>query len=221
MTNTWIWSLAITATDIYAGTVKAGVWKRTLSELILPVELITFTADIISGIVNLHWKTATEVNNFGFNIERSLNQSDWTRIAFVQGNGNSNSIKNYALCDYSVKTEGKYYYRLKQLDDNGLYKYSGIVEVNFISPFAFMLSQNYPNPFNPSTVISYSLPFASNVKLIVYNTLGKIVKVLENEFKIAGNYSINFNAAELPNGIYFYKIEAGQFSQVKKMILVK
>jgi Secretion system C-terminal sorting domain len=85
----------------------------------------------------------------------------------------------------------------------------------------FRLQQNYPNPFNPNTLISYSIPSASNIKLIVYNTLGQKVKDLENGFKNAGNYSVNFNASDLPSGIYFYKLEAGQFSQVKKMILLK
>jgi len=88
-------------------------------------------------------------------------------------------------------------------------------------PQEFTLFQNHPNPFNPNTVISYSLPSDSKVKLIVYNTLGQKVKILENEFKNAGNYSVTFNASELPSGIYFYKLETGQFSQIKKMILIK
>jgi len=88
-------------------------------------------------------------------------------------------------------------------------------------PRDFTLAQNYPNPFNPSTVISYSLPSASNIKLLVYNTLGQTVKLLENEFKQPGNYSVCFNASDLPSGIYCYKLEAGQFSQIKKMILIK
>ena len=88
-------------------------------------------------------------------------------------------------------------------------------------PYGFSLSQNFPNPFNPNTVISYSLPSASNVKLILYNTLGQAVKVLETGFKQAGHYSVNFNASDLPTGIYFYKLESGQVSQVKKMILLK
>jgi uncharacterized protein (TIGR02145 family) len=88
-------------------------------------------------------------------------------------------------------------------------------------PKSFDLLQNFPNPFNPNTVISYSLPLSSNVRLIVYNSLGQTVKVLENGFKNAGNYSIIFNAAELASGTYFYKIEAGQFTQIKKMILLK
>ena len=88
-------------------------------------------------------------------------------------------------------------------------------------PKDFSLFQNYPNPFNPNTVISYSLPSASNVKIVVYNTLGQTIKILDNGFKQAGNYSVNFTASDLPSGIYFYKLEAGQFSQIKKMILLK
>ena len=80
---------------------------------------------------------------------------------------------------------------------------------------------SYPNPFNPNTQISYSLPSASDIKLIVYNTMGQTIKVLENGFKNAGNYSVNLNAGELPSGIYFYRLEAGQFSQAKKMMLLK
>jgi uncharacterized protein (TIGR02145 family) len=88
-------------------------------------------------------------------------------------------------------------------------------------PSKFSLSQNYPNPFNPNTVISYSLPIASDIKLIVYNTLGQSVQLLESCYKPAGIYSINFNASGLPTGIYFCRMEAGQFSQITKMILIK
>jgi hypothetical protein len=93
-------------------------------------------------------------------------------------------------------------------------------DVNNI-PQKFSLSQNYPNPFNPNTVISYSLPSASNVKLIVYNTLGQEVKTLETGYKTAGNYSVTFNASSLPSGVYFYRLEAGNFTQIKKMMLIK
>jgi len=107
------------------------------------------------------------------------------------------------------------------LDATDSSKIAGVNLLGTTGLNTFRLQQNYPNPFNPNTVISYSLPSASNVKLIVYNTLGQSVKVLENGFKNAGNYSINFNASDLPSGIYFYKIEARQFSQVKKMMLIK
>jgi hypothetical protein len=106
-------------------------------------------------------------------------------------------------------------------DYDGSFKYSQVVETEVAVPKNYELSQNYPNPFNPNTIISYSLPLASNVKIIIYNSLGQTVKVLENGFKNAGNYSVNFNATELSSGTYFYKIEAGQFSQIKKMMLLK
>jgi hypothetical protein len=102
-------------------------------------------------------------------------------------------------------------------------KYGNIVGIKdkLIEPQYYNLSQNYPNPFNPSTVISYSIPSASNVKLIVFNALGQKVKTLVSGYKNAGNYTINFNASDLPSGIYFYKLEAGQFTQAKKMIFMK
>ena len=97
---------------------------------------------------------------------------------------------------------------------------TSITDKNII-PLDFSLYQNYPNPFNPNTLISYSIPSGSNIKLIIYNTVGQTIKILENGYKNAGKYSINFSASDLPSGIYFYKLEAGLFSQVKKMILLK
>ena len=157
----------------------------------------------------------------GFNVERSANKSNWSKIAFIQGNKTSTNTHNYSYVDKSVGQSGNYYYKLKQIDNDGSFKYSSIAEADVNSPSVFSLNQNYPNPFNPSTIISYSLPMASNVKLIVYNAIGQPVRVLENGFKNAGSYNISFNASEISSGIYFYKIEAGQFSQIRKMILVK
>jgi len=192
----------------------------------LPVELVSFSASVTNDIINLNWKTATELNNSGFYIERaSGNNSDgninYSKIGFVKGAGNSSLINSYSFSD-KMNISGKYYYRLKQLDNNGSFKYSTPVEVNFNSHVnSFNLDQNYPNPFNPGTVIAYSLPEASNVKLSVYNALGQQVKIVENVYKNAGNYKVNFNAGNLNSGIYFYKIEAGQFSRIMKMILIK
>lgn len=187
----------------------------------LPVELTTFTANLNSHSVVLNWKTATEINNKGFEIERSINSVLWENVGFINGAGNSTSANNYSFTDASLSNAGVYSYRLKQIDYNGSYKLSNTVEVNYTTPANFSLLQNYPNPFNPSTIISYSLPKATNVKLLVYNAIGQNVKVLENGYKEAGIYNVSFNASELPSGLYFYKIEAGQFSQVRKMMLLK
>ena len=187
----------------------------------LPVSLSSFSASPSNGAIKLNWKTSVETGNHGFDIERSSDKSVWATLTFIQGQGNSNSSKAYFYSDNSIKKAGKYYYRLKQIDNNGGYKYSNIVEADFILPAVYALNQNYPNPFNPNTLISYSLPLASNVKISVYNAIGETVQILENGFKNAGNYSVTFNAATMPSGIYFYRIEAGKFSQVRKMMLLK
>ncbi|MCX6149568.1 MAG: T9SS type A sorting domain-containing protein [Ignavibacteriales bacterium] len=83
------------------------------------------------------------------------------------------------------------------------------------------MEQNYPNPFNPSTVISYSILTASNVTLRIYDVLGKLITTLVNENREAGNYKVNFNASELSNGIYYYKLQSGNFVAIKKMLLLK
>ena len=88
-------------------------------------------------------------------------------------------------------------------------------------PAGFALEQNYPNPFNPTTAISYQLPVASNVKLIVYDVLGRPVATLVNERQAAGPHSVKFDAGGLPSGVYFYRLQAGSFVRTKKMILLQ
>ena len=216
--NLSVTTLAVGDSLAFLGNYFTGVWRRPLSDLYTPVELESFAANTHNGIVNLNWTTATELNNKGFEIQRKLFSDDYNTIDFVKGYGTSTKTNNYSWSDKPLP--GTYSYRLKQIDYNGKYEYSKEVEIT-ITPNIFSLEQNFPNPFNPSTVISYSLPSASYVNLIIYNTLGQIVKVLENGSKNAGNYSVNFNASDLASGIYFYKLEAGQFSQVKKMALLK
>ena len=191
----------------------------------LPVELSSFSASIIDEGVKLIWVTETEVNNYGFEVERQvsidqLTAGNWARIGFVEGNGNSNSPTDYSFIDDEV-TSGKYAYRLKQIDNDGTFEYSKIIEINVNSPLEFELNQNYPNSFNPSTTIKFSLPTTSSVKLSVFNILGEEVQILMNETKEAGIYTINFNAAELNSGIYFYKLETRNFLRVKKMSLIR
>ncbi len=190
----------------------------------LPVELSSFSASILGSSVKLSWQTATEVNNYGFEVERaSLSASPlrvWEKIGFVNGNGNSNSPKNYYYEDKNV-TAGKYSYRLKQIDNDGQFEYSKAIEVDLGAPKKFELSQNYPNPFNPTTTIKFSLPEAGNVKLTLFNILGQEVKTLVNESKESGVHIINFDASDLNSGIYIYKIETGSFTQTRKMTLVK
>ncbi len=219
-------SLGLTGTGVkysdftwttYIGSATKGNQNTTQA---LPVELSSFTANATAKSVTLNWVTATEVNNNGFEIQRQSSDKAWENVAFVAGNGNSNSTKNYSYTDNNL-TAGKYSYRLKQIDNDGKYEYSKVVEVEVNSPLQYALAQNYPNPFNPSTAINFTLPEARFVTLKIYNVLGQEVKTVVNEFKEAGAYKINFDASNLNSGVYFYKLQAGTFSSVKKMTLTK
>jgi len=187
----------------------------------LPVELTTFTASNIENKkVQLNWSTATEVNNYGFQVERRKGIGEWKEINFIEGSGNSNSPKHYEYVDENV-SGGKYSYRLKQIDIDGNFGFSKFVEVELGLPVEYKLSQNYPNPFNPTTQIQYTLPNNESVTLKIYNLLGSEVATLVNQNQPAGSYEINFDASNLTSGIYFYQISAGNFNQVRKMMLVK
>ncbi len=175
-------------------------------ESVLPVELTNFTADLNNNKILLKWSTATETNNSHFEIERKVNLnnivSNWQTIGSVQGHGNKSTPTNYNFTDSKLELSGKYSYRLKQVDFNGSYEYTPEVKLNVVLANNFVLEQNYPNPFNPSTKISFSVPVKEHVSLIVYDMLGNQVSQLVNETKESGNYKINFEASNLPSGIY-------------------
>ena len=192
----------------------------------LPVELTTFSASVSDQSVNLNWETATEVNNYGFEVQRqyqvsSSKNQDWENIGFVEGHGNSNSPKYYSYSDKSVEASGKYFYRLKQVDIDGTFEYSDQVEANLGAPNKYELNQNFPNPFNPMTSIQFNIPQDNQVRLNVFNVLGEKVAELLNDNISAGYHSVNFDASHLNSGIYFYKLETNNFTQIRKMMLVK
>jgi hypothetical protein len=192
---------------------------------VIPVELTSFAASAINESVLLKWETATETNNKGFEIERSTDKSVFSTIGFVSGNGTKSEKSSYSFIDKSVTAE-KYYYRLKQIDYNGAFTYSDIVEVDNVVPAVFNLSQNYPNPFNPSTTIKFGLPVDSKVTITIYNTVGENVGVLTNNNYSAGTHSLNINVSDLSSGTYIYSLSAegidgSKFQQSNKMILMK
>ena len=196
----------------------------TTGKGILPVELSSFSAIVHGNAVNLNWQTKTEVNNYGFEIERASSSTTpiqgWEKIGFVNGSGNSNSPKDYNFTDRSV-TNGKFIYRLKQIDTDGKYEYSKEVAVDLGLPKNYALGQNYPNPFNPTTKINYTLPVESDVIVIIFTVDGELVKTLVNEKQSTGSYSIDFDARKFASGMYIYKLIANDFIQIKKMLLIK
>jgi len=189
----------------------------------IPVELTSFTAFVNDGIITLQWETATETNNQGFQIERSLSGAEgWGVIGYVEGKGTTTEKQSYSYADYNP-LPGNSFYRLHQIDFDGSSEYSEPVKVESLSPVQYSLAQNYPNPFNPATTIKFSLPENSNVSLRVFNALGEEVANLINKEMEAGYHQVNFNtgAYGLSSGIYFYRIESGSFVSVRKMILMK
>jgi hypothetical protein len=195
----------------------------------LPVELSSFTSKYLRDKVQLNWVTKTEVNNYGFNIERKIKDGEWNNIGFVEGHGNSNSPKEYSYTDKDLFAGGSnFQYRLKQVDTDGKFEYSDVVEVE-IMPTKFELSQNYPNPFNPSTTIRFSLPKATQLKINIYNMLGELVATLAEGTYEAGYHKVTLNASTLSSGAYIYRIESSDLStgsgqsfvQTRKMMLLK
>jgi len=225
---------------------QAPVVKIPLSGIgiALPVELTAFSVSQINSRIVLNWQTATEVNNYGFEVERRkidelisqginektqlLNGStdQWLKIGFVSGNGTSNAPHTYTYSDGGLAS-GRYAYRLKQIDNSGTYKFSLNMEVDIPYPITYSLSQNYPNPFNPSTTIQYSLPKNSLVRIQIYNVLGQMVAELVNSEQASGYQSAVWNA-KVASGMYFYRMEAtdinnqnNRFVDIKKMLLLK
>jgi hypothetical protein len=190
----------------------------------VPVELVSFAASSNNNEVSLTWKTATEINNKGFQVERKIMNGEFIAVVFIDGKGTTTEIQSYS---YSEKVDiGSYTYRLKQIDFDGTFAYSFEVEVDVTAPAVYNLSQNYPNPFNPATKINYSLAADSKVKITIFDAIGQEIAVLVNGTRAAGNHEANFNASSINSGVYFYRIDAqgidgSSYSSVKKMMLTK
>ncbi len=196
-----------------------------LWESSLPVELTSFTSTVSGTDVVLNWATSKEINNAGFDIERSSIAGEWTKVGNVTGNGTTNETRNYSFTDKNLAS-GKYNYRLKQIDFNGNYEYFNLSnEIEIGVPQKFDLAQNYPNPFNPSTKINFALPKDGNVVISVFDNSGRLVSTITEGFKTAGYYSVDFSAANLSSGVYFYKLEfngsGSEFTKTMKMTVLK
>ena len=216
-----------------------GIRVSTIWDELVPVELISFTALSNGNSVTLNWSTSSELNNAGFEIERTVEKNKFVSIGFVPGHGTTAEAKTYSFVDANLSS-GNYTYRLKQVDFNGTFSYSNEIDVDVETPMKFELAQNYPNPFNPSTNIGFRISDRGFVCLKVFDILGNEVATLVNEEKPAGNYEVEFNshsdeARNLTSGVYFYQLsvvpmarhdlgpdeQAGAFVETKKMTLIK
>ena len=198
----------------------------------VPVELSTFSANVEGNKVVLIWKTETETNNFGFEVQKSLDGQVFEKIGFVRGQGSSTLRKGYVFEDLELYF-GRIFYRLKQIDTNGSFEYSPVISVDIAQPTEFVLSQNYPNPFNPSTRITIKLPKsnsglhgARHAKLTIYDIRGREVARLLDGPMLPGTYTFtwdgrNQNGVPVGSDLYVYSLEFGGIRQAKKMIFKK
>lgn len=186
----------------------------------VPVELTLFSGNYNDGEIHLQWRTATETNNYGFEIQKRYQNTSYEKIGFVNGNGTTTNGIQYSFTDNNLLA-GKIYYRLKQIDFNGDFKYLDEIMVDIPVLSDYQLFQNYPNPFNPSTSIKYSVPVQSKIKITVFDIIGNEVASLFDGFQSAGVHQINFNADNLPSGLYFVSLKADNYSKVIKITLLK
>jgi V8-like Glu-specific endopeptidase len=187
---------------------------------IIPVELTSFTAVGYDDYAEISWITSTETNNAGFSLERKSSNTDWNEVAFINGNGTTTETRAYNYVDERL-TVGVHNYRIKQIDYDGTFTYSKIVEVDITAPDNYVLLQNYPNPFNPSTTIKFSIPAEAVVQLNIFNTIGEKVSEVFSGSLNAGYHEMIFDASALTSGIYFYRLESNEFVNSKKMMLIK
>ena len=217
---------------LLAATHGRGCWTFDYGGA-LPIELASFTAASgpVSG-VHIAWKTLSEINNYGFEVQRSAAVADGFSTlpgGLVRGHGTTLAPQLYAFDDASAGP-GTWYYRLKQIDLNGSIHFvepvraeaaAGNVAAGGSAPPEFALLQNHPNPFNPSTTIRFDLASDRDVSLKVYNALGQVVSELVSGHRPAGRYSIVWDASGIASGVYFYRLEAGSFVQTKKLIVLR
>ncbi|MFQ5770533.1 MAG: FlgD immunoglobulin-like domain containing protein, partial [bacterium] len=199
-------------------------------EGLIPVELTSFTAEMISEDILLRWSTATETENLGFHMFRSISKDDdYVKITaeLIPGAGNSAEAHTYSYIDRDVKPGNSYYYKLADVDFNGIMEFHGPISVTLEAlPTEYSLAQNFPNPFNPETNIRFAMKEAGEVTLNIYNLQGQLVRSLVSDHREAGNYSVMWNGADnsgrlVASGIYIYKFEVNRFKDTKRMVFLK
>ncbi|MDP4197792.1 MAG: T9SS type A sorting domain-containing protein [Bacteroidota bacterium] len=191
----------------------------------LPVELLSINAAQVNQSVEIKWKTAQEINNYGFEIERKSQKSEWEMLGFVKGHGSSRSPREFSFTD-NQPPAGRTQYRLKQIDNDGQFKYYDALSIDVNAPREYCLMQNSPNPFNPSTAIKFQLPMNTFVSVKVYDMLGREITSLINEEKPAGSHIVYWNGRDMngqmvSSGVYLYKLTAGTYTETRKMNLLK
>ncbi|MBN2411024.1 chitobiase/beta-hexosaminidase C-terminal domain-containing protein [candidate division KSB1 bacterium] len=198
----------------------------------LPVQLSNFSAGSSKeyGVI-ISWSTESEIDCQGFHIWKSTDENiGYERISetIIPSQGNSTPHQEYSFNDRKVKDNILYWYKIEEISTNGNSEFYGPISVSGVNPVPddFALMQNYPNPFNPETTIEFNIPKDTDVKLLIYNLNGKVVKTLLNSFTVAGYYKMTWNglddySTQVSSGVYFLKLITADFSDMRKIMLVR
>jgi hypothetical protein len=186
---------------------------------------MSFAALLQNNKVELEWSTASETNNLGFQVERSMGNEAFEVLGFVPGYGTTSLAQSYHFTD-AAPAIGENHYRLRQMDTDGQFEFSGIVTVTILPPQAFTLHQNYPNPFNAGTTISYELSKVATVRLKIFDALGRELLTLVEGEQVPGVYEWHWDGRDklgrtVASGVYFYRLEAQNTVATKSLSVMK
>jgi hypothetical protein len=196
----------------------------------LPVQMSGMEAESTVEGIKLSWETSSEVHSLGFHVWRSESEDgEYERIttSLIAGQGNSSAGAVYNFTDKNFQANLTYYYRIEQVESDGGSEMFGAIEVKALFiPTEYALSQNYPNPFNPSTTFTYDVPEVSEVTITVYSLLGKEVRTLYRKQQMPGRYTETWDGTDntgrkLASGVYFLRMQAGSYSKLRKMTLIR
>ncbi|MBN1542925.1 T9SS type A sorting domain-containing protein [candidate division KSB1 bacterium] len=198
--------------------------QATAKTFVVPVELAAFSAAVVGNTVELAWRTQSESKNYGFEILRADEASDWQVISFVRGKGTTNRPQSYSFTDQTLAV-GLYRYRLKQIDTDGTFELSHSVQASIQAPSLFALEQNFPNPFNPATEIAFQIPddHQGQVVLRIHNLIGQVIRTLVDSELTPGYYRFKWdgtsdNGEMTGSGAYFYRLQAGEYTATRKLV---
>ncbi|MBN2011989.1 T9SS type A sorting domain-containing protein [candidate division KSB1 bacterium] len=199
-----------------------GLWAElnlTLSTTV-PVELSSFAAQMVNDNIVVEWRTETEKNAYGFDIERCTDYTQFQKVGFLKAAGTTIAPQHYEFVDQNI-TPGTYHYRLRQIDLDGTAEYSNTIQIECGKPISYHLYSNYPNPFNPSTYITFDLPEYGAVTLQIFNLHGQLVETLIKQELNSGTHRIEWNASQFPSGVYIARLISGRQARTIKLMLMK
>lgn len=213
----------------YTGLAPDGEVEGYLVDVLIPVELVSFTAAQVNENVKLEWTTQTETENLGFYIYRAETENgDFQKLSaeLITGAGSSEAEHNYNYIDENVSVGNTYYYKLADVNYSGQVTMHEAVTVSVQPPTEYSLGQNYPNPFNPETNIQFKLKKAGFVELAVYNLKGQMVRKLVAKRMNAGIHDAKWNGRDnagniAPSGIYLYTLRVNDFKKTGRMLYLR